>query len=228
MRILVVEDEPESLAIILQALNETGASVEVAENEEEASAKIAASQFDAMLLNNRMKQGVALRFYKRIRTSLKNQKVPVILTNADAACDISQFQTISGALGRPIDGASLASAVARVAAPFEAGGPEEKVEVEGLVLEKSRKLLSYRGREIGLTDRETDLMALFMKRVNLPLSRHDIFQALWEGQGGASINVVDVYVGYLRRKLGYSDSALGPVIQTVRGVGFMLRVNRDG
>jgi len=67
------------------------------------------------------------------------------------------------------------------------------------------------------------LMALLMHHAGRPLSRNEIFEALWEGQGGASINVVDVYVGYLRRKLSAFGFGGRAVIRTVRGLGFVFR-----
>ena len=61
-----------------------------------------------------------------------------------------------------------------------------------------------------------------MQSPNKPIARGDIFDRLWLDQGGASLNVVDVYVGYLRGKLGDITRSGGPAIGTVRGRGFML------
>jgi DNA-binding response OmpR family regulator len=72
-----------------------------------------------------------------------------------------------------------------------------------------------------LTEREVDLLALLMRHTGEPLSRADIFAALWAGHGGASLNVVDVYIGYLRHKLGEATPDGGRLIVTVRGRGFM-------
>lgn len=74
-----------------------------------------------------------------------------------------------------------------------------------------------------LTEREAELLAMLMHHAGEPLTRPEIFQALWEAQGGASINVVDVYVGYLRRKFEVFGAGGKSVIRTVRGVGFLFR-----
>lgn len=79
------------------------------------------------------------------------------------------------------------------------------------------------GQTVELTEREAGLLALLMHHAGQPLSRNEIFHALWESQGGASINVVDVYVGYLRRKLGVFGASGKSVIRTVRGLGFLFR-----
>ena len=77
-----------------------------------------------------------------------------------------------------------------------------------------------------LTQRESELLALFMEAPNRPISRGDLFDRLWLDQGGASLNVVDVYIGYLRSKLGDITRNGGPTISTVRGRGFMLEFGR--
>ena len=79
---------------------------------------------------------------------------------------------------------------------------------------------------VRFTQREAELLALFMTSPNKPIARGDIYDRLWPGQGGASLNVVDVYVGYLRHKLADVTRGGGPGIVTVRSRGFMLETAR--
>ena len=65
-----------------------------------------------------------------------------------------------------------------------------------------------------------------MTSPNKPIARGDIYDRLWPGQGGTSLNVGDVYVGYLRDKLADVTRDGGPGISTVRGRGFMLEIAR--
>jgi DNA-binding response OmpR family regulator len=67
-----------------------------------------------------------------------------------------------------------------------------------------------------------------MREADRPLSRGDIYDRLWATQGGLSLNVVDVYIGYLRTKLGDIARIGGPRIVTVRGRGFMLDLRETG
>ena len=81
---------------------------------------------------------------------------------------------------------------------------------------------------IRLTQREAELLGLLMQSANHPVSRGDIFDRLWATQGGVSLNVVDVYVGYLRGKFADITRVGGPSIGTVRGRGFMLDMAGNG
>ena len=97
----------------------------------------------------------------------------------------------------------------------------------GLSLDLDTRQARFRDALARLTQREADLLALFMGSPNKPTARGDIFDRLWLDQGGASLNVVDVYVGYLRSKLGDIVKVGGPTIATVRGRGFMLEFARQ-
>jgi two-component system response regulator MprA len=77
------------------------------------------------------------------------------------------------------------------------------------------------GRLIALTAKEFDLLELFVRNPRQVLTRERIMDAVWGFDFGATSNVVDVYVGYLRQKL--EDGGAPRVIQTLRGVGYVLR-----
>jgi len=73
------------------------------------------------------------------------------------------------------------------------------------------------GRELHLSGRETDLLELLLRNPRNVVTREVALERVWGGPASASLNVVDRYVSYLRRKLGEP-----PLIETVRGVGFVL------
>jgi len=87
-----------------------------------------------------------------------------------------------------------------------------------LRLDPARRLATRGSGELDLTRREFDLLEAFMRHPGLVLSRQQLLEQVWGYDWEADGNVVDVFVGYLRRKLGEPR-----VIQTVRGVGFVLR-----
>ena len=83
----------------------------------------------------------------------------------------------------------------------ESDQPRTIVTAGKLVLDLNIRQVSLGDATARLTPREAELLALLMDKANQPVSRGDIFDKLWAGQGGLSLNVVDVYVGYLRTKL---------------------------
>ena len=111
--------------------------------------------------------------------------------------------------------------VARLHALLRRGAPASTgaaLVAGDLRLDPARRLASRGGDELDLTRREFDLLEAFMRHPGLVLSRRQLLEQVWGYDWEADGNVVDVFVGYLRRKLGEPR-----VIQTVRGVGFVLR-----
>ena len=111
--------------------------------------------------------------------------------------------------------------VARLHALLRRGAPAavgELLVAGDLRLDPARRLASRGGAELDLTRREFDLLEAFLRHPGLVLSRTQLLEQVWGYDWEADGNVVDVFVGYLRRKLGEPR-----VIQTVRGVGFVLR-----
>ena len=96
----------------------------------------------------------------------------------------------------------------------------------GLTLDHDTRHVRFRDLSVKLTQREAELLSLFIEAPNKPIARGDIFDRLWHEQGSVSLNVVDVYIGYLRSKLGEIALVGGPTIATVRGRGFMLELPR--
>jgi DNA-binding response OmpR family regulator len=91
-----------------------------------------------------------------------------------------------------------------------------------LVLDLRTRQAFYGSVHIRLTQREAELLAILMDNANHPVGRGEIYDQLWGDQGGTSLNVVDVYLGYLRTKFTDITRVGGPFISTVRGRGFML------
>jgi two-component system response regulator MprA len=87
-----------------------------------------------------------------------------------------------------------------------------------LVFDVRGRAASRAGRELGLSSREADLLELLLLNRRRIVSRELALERVWGGPAAASLNVVDQYISYLRAKLGQP-----PLIETVRGTGFLLR-----
>jgi DNA-binding response OmpR family regulator len=99
---------------------------------------------------------------------------------------------------------------------------KERRKVGQLVLDMRTRQAHFGNVHIRLTQRESELLAILMQNANHPVCRGEIYDELWGDQGCTSLNVVDVYLGYLRTKFAEITRVGGPFISTVRGRGFML------
>ena len=111
--------------------------------------------------------------------------------------------------------------LARIRAVLRRAGeavPSDVLTFEDLRMSLAAHEVSRGGRSVELTAREFDLLALFMRQPRQVLSKQAILQRVWGVDFYGDDNVVEVYVRYLRRKLGEP-----PLIQTIRGVGYVLR-----
>jgi two-component system OmpR family response regulator len=122
----------------------------------------------------------------------------------------------------------LGELIARLAVQLRRAGPREQpLRLGGLVYDPATRTAAAGPRKAALTEREGELLAWLIGRGGALATRGEIFDALWAPHGGATENVVDVYVGYLRRKLaGLPDCGLA--LRTLRGRGFQLVAKEDG
>jgi two-component system response regulator MprA len=149
----------------------------------------------------------------------KGLGVPILLLTARDALDERVAGLDAGAddyLVKPFESEELS---ARLRALLRRNRPpEEHIAFADLSLDVETGSARRGGRELELTRREAQLLELLLRTPRAVITREHALEAVWGGEGEASLNVVDRYVAYLRRKLGEP-----PLIHTVRGVGFRLR-----
>jgi DNA-binding response OmpR family regulator len=229
MRILIVEDDSDIAALLKRGFVSEGYKVEWADSGAAAVGLGKSQPFDVIMLDSMLPDISGLEVCQKLRAEGANTATPVIILSArDAVAD--RIEGLSaGADDYMVKPFAFEEVLARVQAQDRRQKHSDKqkhattITAGGLVLDLAVRELAYDGRRVELTERECDLLAYFMRHANEPLTRHAIFDALWEGQGGVSINVVDVYVGYLRRKLARPGDQGKSMIHTVRGVGFVFR-----
>ena len=93
--------------------------------------------------------------------------------------------------------------------------------VGNLTLEYGSRKVFHEGKEVDLTKTEYDLLELLMRNVNLVLTRERIYEAIWDHDFETNSKSLDVYIGYLRRKIDNNPETR--LIHTIRGVGYCLR-----
>ena len=221
MRILVVEDEKRLNRIISEALEDEGYSVDSCFNGLDALDYAAGADYDVIILDIMMPKMDGLEVVRRLRAG--GNSTPVLfLTARDSVADRGTGLESGGDyyLVKPFDFQEL-MAVVRVMTRKYTGNRSNVYTVADLSLDATAKTVTRAGKNIELTAKEFSLLEYMLRNKGVVLSREMIENNLWNYDYEGGTNVVDVYVGYLRKKMdtGFDKK----LIHTVWGTGWVLK-----
>ena len=222
MRVLVVEDDPRIVSFLDKGLTAEGHSVTVATSAPEADAALEmfGKELDLVLLDLGLPAGDGEDVLRRLRR--RSCAVPVIVLTARAEVADRVRGLDAGAndyLTKPFAFEELLARMRAVRRTVERPESHELI-VGDLRLDTSSKVAWRAGRRIDLAPREWALLELLMRAPTRLFTRANILNKVWQYDLDPGTNVVDVYIGYLRRKL--NRPGLEPLIHTVRGAGYRL------
>ncbi len=224
MSILVVEDDRDISTLLKRRFELEGYEVDCASSGQEAMSKLAAKPYATMILDVMLLQQSGLEVFKDIHKA-GNDITVIMLSTGGAVADRLEGLDVGADdyLVKPFEFGEL---LARVKAHERRDGStmglmSSKMEIAGgLIFDSKTRKLEAADKSVPLTEKEADLLMLFVKNRGKPLSRMDIFDTLWAADGTNALNVVDVYVGYLRRKISALGIQAKALVKTVRGTGF--------
>src|SRR5580692_9062148 len=219
-RVLVVEDEPGIVDFVRRGLQATGFRVEVAFDGIEGERLVLSESFDAIVLDLMLPGRSGTDILAAARGAKSN--VPVIVLTARGEVEDRVAGLDAGAVDYLVKPFSMAELVARVRAQLRAYTQTSTtmLSAEGIEANLLTRRVYRDGRAITLSSTEFELLALLLRHRGRVLSREHILRSVWGYQHDPQTNVVDVYIGYLRRKLGRRDDP-APIF-TVRRVGYRL------
>jgi two-component system response regulator MprA len=214
--VLVVDDDPPIRRMLERTFTAEGYRVAAAADGAEALVAVERSVPDLLVLDIAMPGIDGLGVCRRLRR--RGLGLPILLLTARDAVRDRVAGLDAGAddyLVKPFASEEL---LARARALLRRGNePDELLAFDDLVFEVTTRSLHRGEREIRLSAREAGLLELLLRNPHQVISRALALERVWGGESVATLNAVDRCVSYLRRKLGEPQ-----VIQTVRGVGFML------
>lgn len=221
MRILVVEDEKRLNRIISEALEDEGYSVDSCFNGLDALDYAAGADYDVIILDIMMPRMDGLEVVRRLRSG--GNSTPVLfLTARDSVADRVTGLESGGDyyLVKPFAFQEL-MAVVRVMTRKYTGNRSNVYTIADLRLDATAKTVTRAGKNIELTAKEFALLEYMLRNKGVVLSREMIENNLWNYDYEGGTNVVDVYVGYLRKKMdtGFDRK----LIHTVWGTGWVLK-----
>ena len=212
--ILVVDDDAPIRRMLDRTLSAEGYAVESVVEGADALAAVEQSTPDLIVLDVGLPGLDGLAVCRRLRA--KGLATPVLLLTARDAVPDRVAGLDAGADDYLVKPFAFDELLARVRALLRRGKePEERLAFGDLTLDVPTRAVTRGGESIALSAREADLLELLLRHVRRVVTREQAVAQIW--QGGANLNVVDRYVSNLRRKLGDP-----PLIETVRGVGFII------
>lgn len=224
MNVLIIEGDTDEGSMLTLGLQAEGFDVTVVEQADKALETAKAINPCAVLLDTILPNGCGLDICRALREY--GHTAPILFLSAKHEVSDRADGLMAGADDYIVKPFQFDELVARLRAHLlhRAVGTDERdrLIVGRLVLDLQTRQAHFGTVHVRLTQREAELLALLMHSANHPVSRGHIYDRLWATQGGASLNVVDVYVGYLRSKFADITRVGGPLIGTVRGRGFML------
>ncbi|MGI9020010.1 MAG: response regulator transcription factor [Solirubrobacterales bacterium] len=216
-RILIAEDEPRLASFLEKGLRSSGYTTTVVPDGSQASIMARDDEFDLLILDLGLPGKNGLEVLRDLRAA--GQRLPVIILTArdDPADKVTGLE--AGAddyLAKPFHFEEL---LARVRARLRGDGQEEAkvLRVGEISLDLRTRWASAGGETIELSAREFELLRTFLQHPDQVLTREQLLSHVWGYDYDPGSNVVDVYVGYLRRKLGARR------FEAVRGVGYRFR-----
>lgn len=220
MRILLVEDERGIADFVERALRAEGHVVDVAGDGLEGERRAVSGDVDLVILDRMLPGRNGIDVLRGIRAA--KPSVPVIMLTALAEIADKVEGLDAGAtdyMGKPF---SVEELLARVRAGLRTPAQAEAtlLSAERIEMDLLTRDVRRAGEQVNLSAKEFELLAYFLRHPNQVLSREQLLSGVWGYDFDPQTNIVEVYVGYLRRKLALPDDPAP--IETVRSVGYRL------
>ncbi len=220
MRVLIVEDYPPLRKSLQQGLQEAGFAVDASADGEEGLWYAESNEYDAIVLDIMLPGLDGISIVNRLRA--RHRDTPVLLLTARDTVEDRVNGLNAGADDYLIKPFAFDELVARVRAllrrRYQKADPV--IRIDDLELDTAGRTVRRAGELVDLTPREYALLELLAMRAGEVVSRSDIWEHLYEFHSTAESNVVDVYIGYLRKKI--ETHGRSRLIHTRRGQGYQL------
>jgi DNA-binding response OmpR family regulator len=223
MKVLLVEDEPGLVSVIVRGLTEAGMEVSVAADGNTGLEMTQSHSFDIIILDIMLPGMNGIQVCKEIRK--QDDSVAILMLTALSSTENIVTGLNSGAddyLAKPFKFPELEARIRTLVRRSKVGNaPKNVIGIAGLEVDTISKTAKRDNKNIALTATEYHLLEYFAKNQNMVLSRIQILENVWDIDFNMGTNVVDVYVNYLRKKIdnGYDVK----LIHTVFGMGYIFK-----
>jgi two-component system, OmpR family, response regulator len=222
MRILIIEDDAEAGRYVQRALREAGHTAELAGDGDEGLYMAETGAFDVMVVDRMLPKLDGLSMLKRLRDS--GDETPALILSALGQVDDRVEGLRSGGddyLTKPYAFSELLARIEVLARRRRPDEAETQIHVADLELDRLSHTVRRAGQPIVLQPREYRLLEYLMKNAGRVVTRTMLLEEVWDYHFDPQTNVIDVHVSRLRAKIDKGFEP--PLLQTVRGAGYMLR-----
>ena len=224
MRILLAEDEKPLARAIVKILEKNNYSADAVYDGEDALAYIASGNYDAAILDIMMPKADGITVLRRVRAT--GNKIPILLLTAKAEVDDKVQGLDSGAddyLAKPFDSRELLARLRLITRGKNE--PDSKLRVGNITLDRATFELSSPFGSFRLANKEYQMMEMFLSNPRQIFSSERIMEKIWGFDSETEMNVVWVYISYLRKKLTALRADVE--IRASRNAGYSLEYNHD-
>jgi DNA-binding response OmpR family regulator len=217
VRILLIEDDRRLAQLLAKRLRGEGHQCETCDNGGDGLGLASSGRFDLAIVDVMLPQMDGVTMTSKLRE--RGDELPVLMLTARDTVDDRVTGLHAGAddyLVKPFAFAELLARVDALARRTAAANTDRTLAFGSVALDPVARRVTVDGLEIELTAKEFDLLQCLMEHSGRVLTRIELKELVWDFAFDAQTKVVDLYVHYLRRKLG----GAGDIIQTVRGVGY--------
>lgn len=215
MRLLVIEDQPELRSVLYAMLEEEGYAVDLAADGVQGLAKATTWSYDAIVLDLMLPKLDGWTLLDQLR---ETHKIPVLILSARDGLDDRVRGLDSGAddyLAKPFERSELMARL-RALIRRSAGQPSSNVRLGDVTIDLRARQVTLGDEPVSLTAREFGLLEYLAMHRGKVVSRRELYEHLFDELDDPASNIVDVYISYLRRKLG------SQLIETRRGQGYVI------
>jgi two-component system, OmpR family, response regulator len=218
-RLLMIDDEPGIRGLVSRTLSSAGFQVDCAADGVRGLELARAGRHELVLLDLMLPGVDGVSVLRRLLAERPAQRVLILSAMGDVPSKVRCLELgAADYLPKPFAVAELLARVrARLREPIVADPQERWLRAGGVTLDTARRTAECQGRSVVLSEREFLLLQHLMRRVGNVCKREELLADVWGYAFDPGSNVVDVYVGRLRGKLG------GDLIETIRNVGYCLQ-----
>jgi len=221
-RILVVEDDPETAGQLMEQLTTSGYQVDLAASGNEALRHGAACDYAVITIDRMLPDIDGITVMRQLRDD--GIAAPFLIISALGEVDDRVRGLRAGGddyLVKPFSFVELLARLEALGRRSDTVAKETILRVGDLAIDLISRIASRRGKDIMLLPKEFQLLEYLARNEGRVVSRAMLLQYVWDLHFDPSTNIIDVYVGRLRRKV--DDQQAYPLIHTIRGVGYCLR-----